>query len=310
MLINAANIRTLFEGFNVSFNKGFEGAESHYRDVAMIVPSITSGNTYGWLGQFPKLREWVGDRVIRNLAAHSYAIENKDFESTISVHRNKIEDDQYGIFDPLFQEMGRSAAEHPDELVFALLAKGFETKGYDGRFFFDSDHPVKGPDGQAQSVSNVQAGAETPWFLLDGSRAIKPLLFQPRRDYKLARLDREEDENVFMRNEYIYGVAARANAGFGLWQLAFASKAALTADNYEAARQAMMEMTGDEGRPLGIKPNTLVVPPALEGAALRLLNNGTRVETVMVGDPAAPQSVAIQNEWNGTAKPVVSAWLA
>lgn len=65
----------------------------------------------------------------------------------------------------------------------------------------------------------------------------------------------------------------------------------------------MMARRGDEGRPLGIKPNVLVVPAGLEGAAMRLLNNGTRI--VVVGD----QAVAVQNEWAGTAKPIVSPWL-
>lgn len=66
------------------------------------------------------------------------------------------------------------------------------------------------------------------------------------------------------------------NAGFGLWQLAFGSKAALTAENYAAARAAMMDFRADGGDVLGISPNLLIVPPALEAAALHLLNTETR----------------------------------
>ena len=79
----------------------------------------------------------------------------------------------------------------------------------------------------------------------------------------------------------------------------------MTADNYEAARQAMMALTGDTGRPLGIKPDTLVCGPALEGAAMRLLNNGSRIVTVGTGD-----SVAVTNEWAGTAKVIVTPWVS
>lgn len=67
-----------------------------------------------------------------------------------------------------------------------------------------------------------------------------------------------------MTDEYLYGVRARANAGFGLWQLAFGSRAPLTAANYAAARASMSSIKGDQGRVLGIRPNVLVVPPALE----------------------------------------------
>ena len=38
-----------------------------------VSPSSNAQNTYGWLGQFPKLREWVGDRVFRNMKEEGYA---------------------------------------------------------------------------------------------------------------------------------------------------------------------------------------------------------------------------------------------
>ena len=116
------------------------------------------------------------------------------------------------------------------------------------------------------------------------------------------------DDNVFFKKEYIYGSDGRCNVGFGLWQLAYASKQPLTAANYEAARAAMQNQRGDEGRPLGIKPDTLVCGPNLEGAAMRLLNNGTRIELVGTAPDEVP--LAVQNEWKDTAKPIVTQWLA
>jgi len=124
----------------------------------------------------------------------------------------------------------------------------------------------------------------------------------------LLRKDNETDDNVFFNKKYIYGTQGRCNAGFGLWQLAYASREDLTAENYEAARVAMMELRGDEGRALGVRPNMLVCPPSLEGAAMRLLNNGTRI--VVVGEDDAATPVPVQNEWAGTAKPIVTPWLS
>ena len=184
------------------------------------------------------------------------------------------------------------------------MRSGFNSKCYDGQYFFDTDHPVGANGvGEVASISNYQAGAGEPWFLLDCSRPVKPFVYQERLPYMLTKLDSETDENVFFKDEYFYGVRARSNAGFGLWQLAYASKAELTAENYEAARSAMMNMIGDAGHPLGVKPDTLVVSPNLEGAAMRLLNNGTRI----VVSGVTP--VAVQNEWAGTAKPVVTPWV-
>lgn len=297
MIINTAGIAAIFRGLNTSFRKGFTAAPSHRKDVATVVPSATREETYAWLGEFPDLREWIGDRIIRNLAAHSYTLANRKFESTIPVKRDDIKDDRYGVFAPLSEEMGRAAATHPDSMVFSLLGAGLATACYDGRPFFDVSHPVKDTDGSETMASNVQAGTGTPWFLLDCSRPIRPFLFQERRPYQLTTLDKETDANVFMREEYICGVTARVNAGFGPWQFAHASRADPTADNHEAARAAMMSLKADGGSPPGIRPDTLVVPPSLEGAAMRLLNNGMRVVTI--GD----DNLAVTNEWAARPNP-------
>ena len=114
MIITGAALANLFTGFNGSFRRGFQSTTTFYKNVAMIVNSSTAGETYGWLGQFPQMREWLGDRVINSLEAHGYHIKNRKFENTVSVGRTAIEDDAYGVFAPIFEELGRASAEHPD----------------------------------------------------------------------------------------------------------------------------------------------------------------------------------------------------
>lgn len=222
----------------------------------MVVPSGTESTTYAWLGAFPNIREWIGDRIINNLSLSSYTLANKKFEVTISVPRTKIEDDQYGIFGPILEKMGADVTRHPDDLVFGLLREGFSTPCFDGQYFFDADHPVGGNGGgPISSVSNVQAGSSTPWFLIDAGQPLKALIYQERTPFQFQSLTRDEDEHVFFNDAYVYGVRGRSNVGFGLWQLAYASKAELTPANYELARQAMMEQKGDNGKTLGITPH-------------------------------------------------------
>lgn len=67
----------------------------------------------------------------------------------------------------------------------------------------------------------------------------------------------------------------------------------------------MKGVRGEHGRKLGIKPSILIVPDELEGDALRLLKNETRVITA--GEP--PTTVTIANEWAGSAELVVSPFL-
>lgn len=111
-------------------------------------------------------------------------IVNRKFESTISVSREKIEDDQYGIFAPVFQQMGRMTATHPDTLIFPLLKSGLTESCYDGQFFFDTNHPSKDEKDRDVVVSNCQPGTGDPWFLIDASQPFKPLVWQERLPYE------------------------------------------------------------------------------------------------------------------------------
>ena len=274
MLINSANLKTLFTAYNAAFKQGLGQAAGQWQQVATPVPSTTAAEEYAWLGALPGLREWLGDRVVHGIQGHGYTIKNRAFELTVAVPRNAIEDDQYGVYTPLMQEMGSAAGAHPDQLIFGLLAQGREELCYDGAPFFSTEHKVINAKGKEVKVANVDddAGSDAPsWYLLDTRRVIKPLILQNRKEPNFVSLVSETDENVFMRAEYLYGVDCRRNAGFGFWQLAYASNKELNAENVKAAATAMGTLTGDHGRPLGIKPDLLVVPKALEFPARDLL---------------------------------------
>ena len=293
MIINRGNLQTLNRGFNAAFRDGFGQARTDHEPLAMESRSTTLTEEYGWLGQFPTLRKWVGERVLRGITQHGYVIRNEKFEATIEVERDDIEDDRYGVYAPRFQEAGRAAAAHPAQLCFEALKNGFTATCYDGQYFFDADHD----DGKGGSYSNTGGGAGTAWFLLDCSRMIKPIIFQRRRDYALRMVTRLDDSDVFDTDKFKYGVDGRCNAGYGLWQLAYGSKQDLNAANYKLARKQMQEVLGDEGRPLGIMPTHLVVPPSLEGEALELLN-------------AERNAAGATNVWRNTAELIKTPWLA
>jgi len=296
MLLNQQNMDAIFNGFKAVYTDAFSAAPSNYEKVSMVVPSGAREETYGWLGQFPKLREWIGPREIKGFEDHSFTIKNRKFESTVRIIRDDFSDDRFGIYKPMFAEMGHTARQHPDEMVFNLLRSGFDVPSYDGQSFFDAEHPTRDENNIEIAMSNLQDGAETPWFLLDTSRAIKPLIWQEREPYEFQMINGANDYNVVMLDEYIYGIRSRVNAGFGLWQLAFGSRQPLTAENYANARASMMMTRGDQGRLLGVLPNTLVVPPSLESDALAILNTEVADST--------------SNVWRNTAELIVTPHVA
>lgn len=301
-IITPALITSLRTGYSQAFQDALAATPTDWANVATRVPSSSTSNTYGWLGQFPKLREWVGDRVVKDMAASGYQITNKLYEGTVGVKRTDIEDDNVGIYTPLFAEMGRGAAAHPDELVFGLLAAGESTLCYDGQNFFDVDHPIypnvdgTGTPALASNYDNGGASPGAPWYLLDCSRALKPLIFQERTAPELETLNSTQDEAVFVKDLYRFGVRYRCNAGFGFWQLAYKSKAALTAANFNAAWAAMASRPADGGRPLGVRPTHLVVPPTLRADALAL------IESQQIAGSSNPNYKAVQV--------IVSPWVA
>lgn len=297
MIINRGNLQTLGIGFKASFQGGLGTAPTDHERIVMRVPSTTGREEYGWLGKIPSVREWLGDRVVQNVAQHGYTITNRDFELTVGVDRNHIEDDNLGLYGRLFEEMGYQTGAAQCRLAYEFLRTGFSTPGYDGQNFFSATHPVLDAAGAVTNVANTDGGAGAPWFLIDATRVFKPIILQDRKGWDFVAKDSPTDDNVFDRREFKYGVDARYNCGFGLWQLAWGSRQPLNATNYAAARAALMGMRGDYGNPLGIRPNLLVVPPALESAARRILRSelGTGGET---------------NEWANTAEPLVTPWLA
>ncbi|MGQ7818821.1 Mu-like prophage major head subunit gpT family protein [Metapseudomonas furukawaii] len=206
MLINKSSIQAAFVALKTLFNNAFQAAPSTWEKIAMKVPSKTGTNLYAWLSRFPRMQRWIGEKHVKALKAYKYAIENEDWEATVEVDRNDIEDDTLGIYAPQAQMAGHSAKQLPDQIVYEVVNGAFETLCYDGQYFFDTDHPVGG-----SSVSN-------------------------RGKKKLA----------------IHSLAA-AMASYG------------------AARIAMGQVIDEEGDPLDITPNILLVPKALEDAARTLL---------------------------------------
>ena len=189
----------LTTGLKTAFFQTFGETAAQWDRVATTVPSTHDTESYAWLGALPGMREFVDERQPGDLKPYHYAIQNRTWESTISVDRTALEDDQYGQVALRVREMARVARQHLDSIVFGLLGTGFTAHGYDGVPFFGTH-----TQGQPQS-----------------------------------------------------------NAGSGM----------LSAASLQAAITAMMRFTDDQGRPAGVMPSVLVVPPELYWEATQLLTS-------------------------------------
>ena len=307
-VVTSALINALRTGFSKEFEDAKSAAPTQWAAVATRVPSGNASNTYGWLGQFPKLSEWTGQRAFKSIREYGYSVTNKLYEATVDIPRTAIEDDQIGVYAPLFREMGYAAATHPDEIVFGLLRDGKTAACYDGKMFFAKDHPVfqnvdgTGTQSAAANLIEPETGAVAPWFLLDVSRPLRPFIFQERTTPELQVITNPDNDYVFMNDKIPYGIRYRCNGGYGFWQQAVMSAEALNPASFEKALTLMQGFTADGGRPLGLgmggKAGTLLVVPPVHQAAAR---------KVIV---AERDDAGASNIWFVAATIVVSPWLA
>ncbi len=222
MLVNGSAIRSVFTGLSTQFHNALVAVPTDYQATTMTVPSNGSGVDYAWLSRFPKMRQWVGDKHIKALAIGNYYVKNLDWETTIAVDRNDLEDDQLGIYNAQAQMAGQSAGELYGDIITSLKNAAFTGLGMDGVAYYSDSHTLTSADGTVRTQDNKLTAA-----------------------------------------------------------LSAASLSALVG-SYGAARQAIMGFTDEEGQPLGLMPDLLEVPPALEAVAPPAASRSTRAS------PAVP----------------------
>lgn len=149
MLVNKASLHAVFTGLKTIFNNALKAQTGNWQATAMEVLSNSKEEDYAWLRRFPMMRKWIGEKHVKVLEAGKYTARNEDWETTVSVDRNDIEDDRLGIYNAQAQMAGDSAVELPDIILDGLKNNAFTSPGIDGQYFYDTDHEVNGA-----SVSN------------------------------------------------------------------------------------------------------------------------------------------------------------
>lgn len=155
MMLTPAAIAALQLSFSAIYRSAWDSTPEWGSDLATTVPSSTRSNTYGWMARLPSLRKWFGPRLIQNLSAHKYTIENEPYELTVGVDRDDIEDDNLGVYNPIIADMGRSARKWPDQLLKQILQAGTTGLGFDGVPFFSASHPLNPAGVQSNNFTST-----------------------------------------------------------------------------------------------------------------------------------------------------------
>lgn len=104
--------------------------------LATTMPSTSASEKYGFLGDFPGVKEWLGDKIAGELKDYDFEITNKDWYDAIEIDRNEIDDDQLGRIKPRVEGLADSVRRYKGELIADLIANGTTGLAYDAAAFF------------------------------------------------------------------------------------------------------------------------------------------------------------------------------
>jgi uncharacterized OsmC-like protein len=108
--------------------------------VSNLFNSDQASETYPFLGQSPAMREWVGGRQAKGLAANSLIITNKHYESTLEIALRDMRRDKTGQIEARVNEFADRSMTHWASLLSTLIINGTSAACYDGQYYFDTDH--------------------------------------------------------------------------------------------------------------------------------------------------------------------------
>lgn len=144
-------------GFKAVFQKTFNETKSEAEVLATRIFSTDLSEKYVWLGNFPAMKEWVGDKAVKQLKDYGYQIANKSYESTVSVPNKHIELDKIGLYKPMIEQNSQEAKRFSSDLIASLLIAGEANDCYDGKKYFASNHII-GEGSTVVTYKNVDIG--------------------------------------------------------------------------------------------------------------------------------------------------------
>jgi phage major head subunit gpT-like protein len=153
MLTRADIPRLLLAGLKTEFQNSYNAVQTVFQEFTTEVKSTKAEEVYAWLGATPKLRKWRDERMPKAMREHGFTLKNEDYEASIEVHKNALDDDQYGQIKIRVSAMGTEAKKGYDIFAAECVEAGHTTVCYDGQNFFDTDHQ----EGKSETHSNYSS---------------------------------------------------------------------------------------------------------------------------------------------------------
>lgn len=128
--------------------------------------------TYKWLGNVPKFREWVNGRAAGHPKTETYSIRNKVWEQTLEFPIDDLRRDKTGQIMVRIGELAQSGAAFWEDQLTSLI----NTNGicYDAQNHFDTDHPVAEATPSSTTAKNSLTSSEVSSLNVNTATAPTP----------------------------------------------------------------------------------------------------------------------------------------
>jgi phage major head subunit gpT-like protein len=111
----------------------------------------------------PRMREWVGERLIGSLDGGMHIIPTRTYEATVAVPRTAVEDDQYGAIERAARGLASEYFRFLHQSYIDIIKNGALLTTFDGQPLLSSNAATRGANNvnlvsQPLSMENLSAG--------------------------------------------------------------------------------------------------------------------------------------------------------
>jgi phage major head subunit gpT-like protein len=111
--------------------------------IVLDVPMATGTVDLSWVAALGKMREWLGERQVRDVVAKNFTLTPKHYEHTIGMKQDDIDDDTLNQYGPQIRLIAAGALRELDAAASGVLDSN--SACYDGQPLIDDSHPAFGP---------------------------------------------------------------------------------------------------------------------------------------------------------------------
>lgn len=168
--------------------------------MAAVLNSLSTGayEKMGWVGSMPAVKQWLGTKQPKDYASYDYTIKNLDWESSVPINQNDIDDDQTGSLALFAAMLADRIMKHPEKLMIDLMINGTTNLAYDGVAFYSD---VSG----ARTIDNLLAGTGSTTIALLAADLTAARI-------AMAKFDDDNDEILNIRgNQIVCPIALEDN---------------------------------------------------------------------------------------------------